>query len=177
MLRAVPNISPAETCLGIWSTVVAEKTLRVPERLHERPPVEQGVEVVGVRVAEVDGDGVAAVLVEQRPQAAVDLREGLVPRDLLEAGAGAHQRRADPVRVLVQRLQREALGADEAVAEDVLCVAADLGQHAVLERQLEPAGRLAQRAGAVGGDRLGHKNPLAPDPTAEESVAACANRG
>ena len=29
-LRAVPNMSPALTCFGIWSTVLAEKTLRVP---------------------------------------------------------------------------------------------------------------------------------------------------
>ena len=29
-VRAVPNMSPALTCFGIWSTVLAENTLRVP---------------------------------------------------------------------------------------------------------------------------------------------------
>ena len=80
------------------------------EGLHERAPVEQRVEVVGVRVAEVHGDGVAPVLLEDRPEAAVDLGERLVPRHLVEAGGRADQRRADPVRVLVELLQREPLG-------------------------------------------------------------------
>ena len=29
-LSAVPNMRPADTCFGIWSTVLAEKTFRVP---------------------------------------------------------------------------------------------------------------------------------------------------
>ena len=98
------------------------------ERLHERAPVEQRVEVVGVRVAEVDGDRVAPVLVQQRRQAAVDLGEGLVPRDLLEAGRRCARAACGSGRVLVQGLQREALGADEPVAEDVVRVAADRGR-------------------------------------------------
>ena len=28
--KPAPNISPAATCLGIWSRVLAENTLRVP---------------------------------------------------------------------------------------------------------------------------------------------------
>ena len=38
MLSAAPNISPADTCLGIWSTVVAEKTLRVPSAFTNARP-------------------------------------------------------------------------------------------------------------------------------------------
>jgi len=30
MLSTVPNMSPAATCFGIWSTVLAENTFRVP---------------------------------------------------------------------------------------------------------------------------------------------------
>ena len=30
MLRPVPNMSPAETCLGIWSTVLAEYRFPLP---------------------------------------------------------------------------------------------------------------------------------------------------
>ncbi len=38
MLNAAPNIRPAETCFGIWSTVLAEKTLAVrATRSNTRP--------------------------------------------------------------------------------------------------------------------------------------------
>ena len=33
MLVAAPNMRPADTCLGIWSTVEAVNTLRVPSAL------------------------------------------------------------------------------------------------------------------------------------------------
>ena len=32
-LSPPPNMSPVATCFGIWSTVLAEKTLRVPSAL------------------------------------------------------------------------------------------------------------------------------------------------
>ena len=38
MLSGAPNISPADTCLGIWSTVVAEKMLRVPSAFSSTRP-------------------------------------------------------------------------------------------------------------------------------------------
>ena len=38
MLNAVPNMSPADTCLGIWSTVLAEKMLRVPSAFRKTRP-------------------------------------------------------------------------------------------------------------------------------------------
>lgn len=33
MCSGCPNISPLATCFGIWSAVLAEKTLRVPSAL------------------------------------------------------------------------------------------------------------------------------------------------
>ena len=38
MLRAPPNMWADETCLGIWSTVVAVKMLRVPSALNRTRP-------------------------------------------------------------------------------------------------------------------------------------------
>ena len=70
----------------------------------------------------------------------------------LEAPVGlAQQRRSHPVGIVVELLERVALGADEAVAEHVLLVAPDRGDAVAIERQLEPAGGLAQRARAKGG--------------------------
>ncbi len=137
--------------------------------LGEHPAVDQRVEVVRIRVAEVDADRIAAVLVEKRTETAIDLREGVIPRDLLEARAGADQRHADPVRILVQRLQRKALRADEPPAEHVIRVTPDPLQRVALERQLEPTAGLTQRARAIGGDGLGQGSPRAPSYASDRS--------
>ena len=82
----------------------------------------------------------------------MDERERLVPADRLEAPVGlAQQRRSHPVGVVVELLERVALGTDEAVAEHVLLVAPDRGDAVAIERQLEPAGGFTQRARAKGG--------------------------
>jgi hypothetical protein len=110
---------------------------------------------VGHRVAEVDRGGVAAVLVEDGGQAAVDLLERLVPGGRLElaGGAVADERGAQTIGVLVQRLEPVRLGAEEAAAEDVLLVSADLEDGAVARLDRDAAGGFAERAGAeVRGD-------------------------
>jgi len=56
----------------------AEDVARL-QRLEQDPPVDQAAQVVGVRVADVGGDRVAAVLGLDRGQTAIDLGEGLVP--------------------------------------------------------------------------------------------------
>ena len=104
---SVPNISPAETCFGIWSTVLAEKMLRVPSAFSEHAPVEERVEVVRVRVAEVGrrprrGRARSRIGVSRRSISA----NASSQETSSKPDAGADQRRADAVRVLVQRLQR-----------------------------------------------------------------------
>jgi len=94
MLSSVPNMSPADTCFGIWSTVLAEYTFRVPSARSSTWAVEAERHAVRARVAEVDGHGVAAVRAEDWPEAPVDLGEGLVPRRRLEGAAPAHERDA-----------------------------------------------------------------------------------
>jgi hypothetical protein len=92
------------------------------------------------------------VRLEDREQPALDLLERLVPADLHELPVPLHERAADPVRVLVELLERGALRADVALAEDVVLVAADAGDllpfGTVLQRDLETAPGLAQRARA-----------------------------
>ena len=56
---------------------------------------------------------------------------------------------AEPVGVLVELLERRALGADEAVAEHVVAVPPDALDGVVAHRDFEAAPGLAQRAGAV----------------------------
>ena len=121
------------------------------ERLGEHAAVEQRRHAVDGRVADVDRGAVATVLGQQRREAAVDQLERLVPGRGGERAVGLlEHRRAQAVRVLVQRLDGDALGAQEAVGEDVVGVAADLDELVALEGQLEPAGGLAERAGAEG---------------------------
>jgi hypothetical protein len=133
------------------------------ERLHQHAPVEHVAEAVRARVADVGGDRVAAVLLEQRHQAAVDLLERLVPGRLHELAVAADERRGQAVGVLVERPQARALGADEALREDVGVVAADRLDRVPVEAQLEPAGGLTERARRIcGALSHAHVEPTAP---------------
>jgi hypothetical protein len=106
---------------------------------------------VDARVADVERRRVAPAGLEDRPQTVGDHGEGLVPARGHELAVTAQERRAHPVGVLVQVLERDPLRAEEAVAEDVVTIATDRGHRVAVERDLQPAGRLAQRAGAVRG--------------------------
>ena len=61
------------------------------------------------------------------------------------------QRRAHAVGIVVQRLEADALRAQEALREHVVGIAADLHHLVPVEGHLETAGGLAERAGPVGG--------------------------
>ena len=150
-----PNMSARGDLLGPLVDRRGGEHVGAPQRPEQGPVVEQAGEVVGVRVADVDRAGVPAVLVEEREEPPLDLREGLVPAHLHEGAVSLDDGAAQPVRILVELLERGALGADVALAEDVVTVAPD--PHDLLagrrgpQGDLEPAARLAQRARAVGG--------------------------
>ena len=150
-----PNMRPAATCFGIWSTVLAVKTLLRAERAQQHRVVGEEREVVGRRVPDIRGHGIAAVLLEDRGEPAVDLLEGLVPCRLAKLAVAPYQRRGEAVGVLVQLLQPVSLGTDEAGAEDVIAVAADRGHPLAVEGDLEAAGGFAEGTGPVD-DALGH---------------------
>jgi len=116
------------------------------QRGEERAHVEHQREAVRVGVAEVHGDGVAAVLRDDPAQPLLHRRERLVPRAFLEAPVAAQHRGAKAVGVVVEVGEGDALGADEAMAEDVGLVAAHPEAAACLAIQGQPAGRLAERA-------------------------------
>ena len=122
----MPNISPAEICFGIWSTVDRAVDVALPSGFSQTGTWSSADEVVRVGVAEVRGHGVAAVLGQDRGRGAVDLGECLVPGRLDQLAVAPDQRSRQPVGVGVELLDPVGLGADEAVAEDVLGVAAHL---------------------------------------------------
>src|SRR5947207_5905523 len=82
-------------------------------------------------------------------------RKRLRPGRRQQLAVPPYPRRAQPVRIDVEVPERGALRADEAPAERVGVVAPDTDDRAAVQGEFQPAGRLAQRAGAVRG--LGHR--------------------
>ena len=120
-----------------------------PERERQREDGQQRAGPVRGRVADVEADGVAAVLAPDLDQAIGDVVERFVPVDALEAVLGPLQRMADPLGVGVEVLQSVALRADVTVRELVELIATDRDHLAIGVGDLKTAVRLAQRAGAV----------------------------
>ena len=101
------------------------------------------------RVAGVEAHRVATVVALDREHPRGDLVERLVPPDALPSGRAAPERKADPLGIEVDVLERVALGADMAARKEVVLVPA-YGHHlAIHVLDLQPTHRLAQRAGAV----------------------------
>jgi hypothetical protein len=65
------------------------------------------------------------MLLEQRREPLLDGLPRFGPARLAQLAVAAHERAPKPVGVLVQGLEAVCLGADEAAAEDVVGVAAD----------------------------------------------------
>ena len=96
------------------------------EGSQQRRDRQIGGEVVGVRVAQVGGDGVRSVGLADLGEPARHQLEGLVPADLDELVPDALDRGAQPIRVLREVAQGHRLRADVAPAHDVVLVAADV---------------------------------------------------
>ena len=111
-------------------------------------PEDRRAVVVHGRVALVDGDRLATVRLLDRGQALRRLVERRLPGDLLPVGAAPAQRPAQPIRVLVQVLERHRLGADVAAAERIVVVAPDREDAIALDADGDAAHRLAEVAGA-----------------------------
>ncbi|EAU66865.1 conserved hypothetical protein [Stigmatella aurantiaca DW4/3-1] len=140
--------------------VLVARTQGAQEARHE----EQHPHVVRARVAQVRGHRLPAVCPLRLVEPSRHLVQRLLPRDLLPSARGALHRVAQPVRVLVQVLERHRLGADVSPAERILGVPADGGDAASFHFDANPTHGLTKVACAEvslcsGGGRHG------PEPT------------
>jgi len=113
------------------------------ERPHQELAIGHQPEVVDRRVALVDRDRVVAVIAPDLGEAARHQIERGVPRELAPAGAVAHHRAAQAVRIVVEIGERGALGAHVAARERIVGVAAHRHHAIGLDGDREPAGGLA----------------------------------
>ena len=131
------------------------------QRAREQLAVEDGAVVVHGRVALVERHRAASLRALDVRQAPGGLLQRLLPADLLPFGAHAAQRTAQPVRILVQVLEGDRLGADVPAAEHVVGVSADGPHDTVLDVHRDAAHRLAQVASAKVPLRAHRPRPLA----------------
>lgn len=124
------------------------------ERGQQGGRIERTGHGVHVRVAEDDTDGLPPVLFGQCGQGCRDRVERLAPTGLLQHAVLADEGGAEPVGVGVEPAEGSALGADEALAEDVVPVAAGAGDPCPLDGEGESAGGFAQGADTQGGAGL-----------------------
>src|SRR5688500_14459098 len=104
--------------------------------------------IVRHRVADVDGQRPGAVGFEDGPQHPLGFGERVVPGDfLVPAAAATHHGTAQSVGIVVQVPQGHALGAQVSTRPDVVGVATDAGDTALVYLDAESAHGLAQRAG------------------------------
>jgi hypothetical protein len=99
------------------------------------------------RVAGVAGDRADAVFGDHRCQQLGAAPECGVPADLLPLAVHLDHRRPDAVGVFVDGAQRRALWAQVRAAPGVFTVAADAGDAAVFDLNLQAAHGFTQRAG------------------------------
>ena len=122
-----------------------------PQRAHQHLPVQEGAVVVHGRVALVDGDRVPAMGALHFEEPLRGQVEGGLPADLLPIRSAPAEGPAQPVRVLVQILQRDRLRADVPVAEHVVFVTANREDAVSVDRDGKPAHRLASEHVKMGG--------------------------
>ena len=145
-----------------------------PEQLQGLPAVDPRPVVVRERIAEVEANRVRTVGTHEGTEQLAEPCEGLVPSHLDQAVRPADQRPAQPVLVVVQFLERDALGTDEAAGAGIRRVPAhteDL-RGRLVDLDQDPAGRLADRAGGCT-DR--HERPPMR-PTSRDSAGVVTRR-
>ena len=148
-----------------------ERRRREQVRRSDRPGqprrVQRQPELVHRRIADHHRHRIPPVLLQDRHQPPLDLRERLVPRHLDMLAVSLHQRRAQPIRILVQIAQRRRLRTQKARRVHIGLVPADRRDPALVDLQLEPAARFAERTDAI--HNAGHGATL---PRSRQPVAA-----
>jgi len=115
--------------------------------------------VVDVGVAQIQADRVAPMGGLDAGKPVGNLAKGLVPADGFPPITGAPHGVSQPVRVLVDVLESQRLGADVAATEWVLVVTLDAGDGAVFNLDGDAAHGLAEVAGAVMGSVVHDSSP------------------
>ena len=128
-----------------------------PEEWHGS---HQRAVVVHIRVAEVGANGIASVLLACSVQPAGHQIKGFVPLHFLPAIGGAPYRFAQALRVFVEVLEGDGLGADVAMAQRVVLVALDGGDMAIPDLNGHAAHGFAQMAVTVVGAIVHGVSPL-----------------
>ena len=139
--------------------------VRRAQQAQQRREIRDMPEVVDIGIAQVSRHRRGAMGLLDRGQARTRQRERVVPADGAPTRTLAQHRHVQPVRVGFQIEDRIALRANMPLAEGIGGIAANRGQCAVLELQLQPADRLAQITRAIGsgahGDAPGRGMPQA----------------
>jgi len=115
-----------------------------------------------VRVADVGADRSATVAIDDARQPALDLAPRVCPGDLDETAVTLDERTTQPVRILVQLLERAAFRTDESLREHVVAITADPRDHTIFDRDLQPTRRLTQRTRAIDDFFGGCHRPIVP---------------
>ncbi len=160
-----PNMSPADTCLGIWSTVLAVNTLVVPRAWSSTRPCTRLARLWALglprytptasRPCSATTAGRRSAMTAKASSQSTSRHVAASPRPVRTNGP------PEPVGIVLELGERRALRAEEAVGEHVVAVAAGEHELVALEVELEAAGGLAQRTGpvrdaATHGPTLGH---------------------
>jgi hypothetical protein len=115
-----------------------------PEQPAEERVAERRAVVVHGGVAGVHAYGVSPKTLLQVVDTLRGFVERLAPRHLLPSRARPSHRMPKPIRVLVDLAQRQGLRADVPAREYVVRVRSDIGHAVTVDRERQPAHRLAQ---------------------------------
>ena len=146
--------------LGQLIHAAGRKYIATAQRRPKGPIVKEERYVVHVGIAEVGRQTVAPVLGDHPLDVFIDMRERLVPAYLFPArildAAAPNHGPLDPVRIVVQVPQRQALRAQKTFTQRILFIPANAGDAVTGGFDFQAAGGFTQRTGAVVGFGFAH---------------------
>src|SRR6185312_145122 len=155
----VAEHEPAGKLLGHLVQRGRGKYIVGAELATETRNIHQQAGLVHGRIANHQGDGIVTVLRDDGRQAAFNLGEGFIPANGNMPAIAFDQWLAKTVRVFMQVFDRDTLGTEIAVAEDVGIMPANVSDLALFNSQFEPAAGFTKRADTVR-DGFGHETLL-----------------
>ena len=101
-------------------------------------------------IAQIDPGSLAAMLCQNWAKATINFHKGFGKAGGLEFAVALDQRRLQAVRIHMQIANRHALGADIALAEDIILIANDRFDGRAADFQFQPAAGFAKRTYFMG---------------------------